>query len=160
MGIWLHLLWTTFRNLVRSRCRLTTENLLLRHQLNVATRRRKRRIRFTGADRALFVWLYWRSPVALSAAVVLRTFLLWKDQENSWRVSLKLCGAGLLPTDWDCQTTRSRGTANWCYSALGRPWRRALFMLLTGLLLRHVRYWLSGHSLSGQLLTGRRVGYR
>ena len=79
MGIWLHLLWTAFRNLVRSRRRLTTEILLLRHQLNVATRRRKRRIRFTGTDRALFVWLYRRCPEALSAVVMVRpeTVVRW-----------------------------------------------------------------------------------
>jgi transposase InsO family protein len=64
---------------VRSRRRLTTEILLLRHQLNIATRRRKRRIRFAGADRALFVWLYRRCPKAVSTVVMVRpeTVVRW-----------------------------------------------------------------------------------
>ena len=79
MGIWLHLLWTAFRNLYRSSRRLACENLLLCHQLNVARRRPGRRVPITGADRALFVWLYRCCPEILSAMTIVRpeTVIRW-----------------------------------------------------------------------------------
>jgi hypothetical protein len=42
----------------KSRRRLEAEVLVLRHQLNVLQQRAPRRLYFSWADRALFVWLY------------------------------------------------------------------------------------------------------
>src|ERR1017187_4181464 len=42
----------------KSQRRLEAEVLVLRHQLNVLQRRAPRRLYFSWADRALFVWLY------------------------------------------------------------------------------------------------------
>ena len=44
-------------NLFKSRRRLEAENFFLRHQLNVALRRRPPRLPLRGSDRALFVWM-------------------------------------------------------------------------------------------------------
>ena len=69
----------TFWNLFKSRRRLAAESLVLRHQLNLAKRRLRRRLRFTGADRALFVWLYRRCPDVLTAVTIVRpkTIIRW-----------------------------------------------------------------------------------
>jgi Integrase core domain len=72
MKIWLHLLWTAFRNLYKSRRRLASENLLLRHQLKVEKRRPGRRVLVTGADRAIFVWLYRHCPEILNTMTIVR----------------------------------------------------------------------------------------
>jgi hypothetical protein len=44
-------------NLFKSRRRLEVENLLLRHQLNVALRQVSGRLRLRGSDRAILAWL-------------------------------------------------------------------------------------------------------
>jgi hypothetical protein len=44
-------------DLFKSRSRLKAENLLLRHQLNVALRQAPPRLRLRGSDRALLVWM-------------------------------------------------------------------------------------------------------
>jgi hypothetical protein len=46
----------------KSRRRLATEILVLRHQLNVLQQRTPRRLHLRWADRALFIWLYRRCP--------------------------------------------------------------------------------------------------
>ena len=79
MRIFIRLAWISFRNLFKSRRRLAAENLVLRHQLNLAKRRLRKRIRFTGTDRTLFVWLYRRCPDVLSAVTIVRpkTIIRW-----------------------------------------------------------------------------------
>jgi len=52
-----HLLGTYVANLFKSRRRIEAENLVLRHQLNIALRRRPPRFRLRGSDRALLVWM-------------------------------------------------------------------------------------------------------
>jgi hypothetical protein len=44
-------------DLFKSRCRLEAENLVLRHQLNIALRRAPPRPRLFGSDRVLLVWI-------------------------------------------------------------------------------------------------------
>jgi hypothetical protein len=44
-------------DLFKSRSRLEAENMLLRHQLNLALRRRSPRLRVQGNDRVLLVWM-------------------------------------------------------------------------------------------------------
>ena len=53
--------------------RLEAEILVLRHQLNVLQQRTpRRRLRLRWADRALFIWLYWRCPGILDAITIVR----------------------------------------------------------------------------------------
>jgi hypothetical protein len=54
----LPLLTTFAANLFKSRRQLEVENLFLRHQLNIALRRARRRLRLRGSDRAVLVWLH------------------------------------------------------------------------------------------------------
>ena len=46
----------------RSHERLKAEILILRHQLNILHRKAPKRLRLSGGDQALFVWLYRRFP--------------------------------------------------------------------------------------------------
>jgi hypothetical protein len=46
----------------KPRRRLEAEILALRHQLNILQQRGPRRLHLRWADRALFIWLYRRSP--------------------------------------------------------------------------------------------------
>jgi hypothetical protein len=75
----LQLLGTFVSDLFKSRRRLEIENLFLRHQLNIALRRRPDRLRLRASDRALLVrmtWL-WPSLLGLSRAVQPDTILRW-----------------------------------------------------------------------------------
>ena len=53
----LHLLVIFVANIFKSRPRLEAENLFLRHQLNIASRRAPPRLRLYGSDRTLLVWM-------------------------------------------------------------------------------------------------------
>jgi hypothetical protein len=74
----LRLLGTFFADLFRPR-RLEVENLFLRHQLNIALRRAPHRLRLSGSDRALLVWMTWLWPslLGLSRVVQPETILRW-----------------------------------------------------------------------------------
>src|SRR5437660_1879280 len=63
----------------KSRRRLATEILVLRHQLNVLQRRTPRRLHLRWADRALFIWLYRRCLRILDAITIVRpeTVVRW-----------------------------------------------------------------------------------
>jgi hypothetical protein len=66
-------------DLFRSRSRLQTENLFLRHQLNIALRRAPSRIRLSGSDRALLVLItkFWPNLVGMARLVQPETILRW-----------------------------------------------------------------------------------
>ena len=66
-------------DLFKSRSRLKAENLLLRHQLNVALRQAPPRLRLRGSDRALLVWMIRLWPSLLGAIQVVQpeTVLRW-----------------------------------------------------------------------------------
>jgi transposase InsO family protein len=74
-----HLLGTYVANLFKSRRRLEVENLFLRHQLNIALRRRPPRLRLRGSDRALLVLMtrLWPSLLGLARVVKPATILRW-----------------------------------------------------------------------------------
>jgi hypothetical protein len=57
---------------VRTRPALQLEILALRHRLHVLKRSRHRRVRFTGSDRLLWVWLsrVWRGWRAAAVVIV------------------------------------------------------------------------------------------
>jgi len=59
-------------DLFKSRCRLEAENLLLRHQLTIASRRAPLRPRLFGSDRALLVWITRLWPSLLGAVQVVQ----------------------------------------------------------------------------------------
>jgi transposase InsO family protein len=66
-------------DLFKSRSRLKADNLLLRHQLNVALRQAPPRLRLRGSDRALLVWMIRLWPSLLGAIQVVQpeTVLRW-----------------------------------------------------------------------------------
>jgi hypothetical protein len=68
-------MWDCFR----SHERLKAEILILRHQLNILHRKAPKRLRLSGGDRALFVWLYRRFPDIGNATAVVRpeTIIRW-----------------------------------------------------------------------------------
>jgi hypothetical protein len=74
-----HLLGTLVANLFKSRRRLEAENLFLRHQLNIALRRRPPRFRLRDSDRALLVWMtrLWPSLLGLARVIEPATILRW-----------------------------------------------------------------------------------
>ena len=75
----LRLLAAFIANLFKSRRRLEAEILFLRHQLNIALRRRPARLRLRGSDRALLVWMtrLWPSLLGMARVVEPATILRW-----------------------------------------------------------------------------------
>ena len=75
----LHALGMFVADLFKSRRRLEAENLLLRHQLNIALRRAGPRIRLCGSDRALLVLMtrFWPSLLGVAQVVQPETILRW-----------------------------------------------------------------------------------
>src|ERR1700704_6539952 len=73
--LFLHVLVSPFR----TRARLETEIIMLRHQLNVLRRRVPSRPKLAVADRLLFVWLYRLFPSVLNAVTIIRpeTIVRW-----------------------------------------------------------------------------------
>ena len=75
----LRLLAAFVANLFKSRRRLEAEILFLRHQLNIALRRRPARLPLRGSDRALLVWMtrLWPSLLGMVQVVEPATILRW-----------------------------------------------------------------------------------
>ena len=59
-------------DLFKSRSRLEAEKLFLRHQLNLALRQKRLRIRLRGSDRALLVWMVRLWPSLLDAVLIVQ----------------------------------------------------------------------------------------
>ena len=85
----LRLLATFVADLFKSRRRLEAEMLCLRHQLNIALRRRPGRLPLRGSDRALLVWMtrLWPSLLGMVQVVEPATILRWHRAgfRNYWR---------------------------------------------------------------------------
>ncbi len=66
-------------DLFKSRSRLEVENLFLRHQLTLALRQKRPRMRLRGSDRALLVWMVRLWPSLLDTVQVVQpeTILRW-----------------------------------------------------------------------------------
>ncbi len=75
----LHILLIFVAGLFKSRSRLEAENLFLRHQLNIALRRARPRVRLRGGDRVLLVWMarLWPSLLGMAKVVQPETILRW-----------------------------------------------------------------------------------
>jgi hypothetical protein len=73
----------------KARARITVENLLLRHQLNIARRHGPKRAHLSNWDRWGLVWVYRIAPDALNAVSVVRpeTVIRWHRQgfRARWR---------------------------------------------------------------------------
>src|SRR4029077_1423286 len=72
MATFFRLLLGYMRDCFRSHERLKAEILILRHQLNILHRKAPKRLRLSGGDRALFVWLYRRFPDIGNATAIVR----------------------------------------------------------------------------------------
>ena len=79
MGDLVKLIWYAVAGLLRSRAALQTENLVLRHQLNVLRRRAPKRVAVRNIDRLVFAGLYRLTPEALDAVKILKpeTIIRW-----------------------------------------------------------------------------------
>ena len=75
----LHALGMFVVDLFKSRSRLEAENLFLRHQLNIALRRARPRLRLRRSDRILLIWMTKLWPSLLGAVQVVQpeTILRW-----------------------------------------------------------------------------------
>jgi hypothetical protein len=75
------LMWVLLlaRSRFKSRGRLEAENIALRQQLIVLTRRSRRRARLRNFDRLLLVWLYRLCPSVLDAILIIKpeTLIRW-----------------------------------------------------------------------------------
>src|SRR5262245_61684117 len=79
MLVLIQLLVALVSNRFKSPRRLETENLYLRHQLNIAVRRAPHRLRLRGVDRAFLVWMtrLWPNLLGLTCVVRPDTVLRW-----------------------------------------------------------------------------------
>lgn len=95
----LRLLLAAARLCFRSRFRLQTENLVLRHQVNVLRRTVQRRVRTTSSERLLFVWLYRLWPGVLRLVTILRPETVVRWHRQGWRAywRWKSCGMSGRP---------------------------------------------------------------
>jgi hypothetical protein len=73
------LIWCALIGLFRPRAALETENLVLRHQLNVLQRKSPKRVTLSSIDRILLVGLYRLAPGVLDAVKIIRpeTLIRW-----------------------------------------------------------------------------------
>ena len=85
----LRLLAGFIANLFKSRRRLEAEILFLRHQLNIALRRRPARLQLRGSDRGLLVWMtrLWPNLLDVARVVERATILRWHraGARSYWR---------------------------------------------------------------------------
>ena len=81
----LRLLVAAARSCFRSRFRLQTENLVLRHQINILRRAAPSRVRPTSVERLWFVWLYRLWPGVLRAVAIIRPETVVRWHRQGWR---------------------------------------------------------------------------
>ena len=115
----LRLLAAFIANLFKSRRRLEAEILFLRHQLDIALRRRPARLPLRGSDRALLVWItrLWPSLLGMARVVEPATILHWHRAgfRRYWRwKSRKRAGRPRIDRDLrDLIRTMSRENPLW-----------------------------------------------
>src|SRR5215510_5453697 len=83
-------------DLFKSRGRLEAENLFLRHQLTLALRQKRPRIRLRGRDRALLVWMVqlWPSLFDTVQVVQPETILRWHRAGVRARLAVEISESG------------------------------------------------------------------
>ncbi len=84
------------RSRFKSRTRLEAENIVLRQQLIVLSRKSQARVRLWNTDRLLFVWLYRLFPSILDAVTIVKpeTVIRWHRRgfRAYWRWKSRPCG--------------------------------------------------------------------
>ena len=104
-------------NLFKSRRRLEAEILFLRHQLNIALRRRPARLPLRGSDRALLVWMtrLWPSLLCMARVVEPATILGVASSKAPEQLALEIVkAAGRLRIDRDLRDIiRRMSRENW-----------------------------------------------
>lgn len=71
----------------KSQRRLTTENLVLRHQVIVLRRKHRGRIKLTGADRAILTWVSRIVPAIRDAIIIVKPETLLRWHRRGFRTS-------------------------------------------------------------------------
>ena len=108
---------SAFLTRFKSRARLEAEVLALRHQVNILNRTAPKRVRFTGFDRLLFVWLYRLWPEWISRQISgafscesLTAYLI-RDRDAAYgevfKQRLRAMGIRDRPTALRCRTDNS-----------------------------------------------------
>jgi hypothetical protein len=86
------------RSLLKSRACLEAENLVLRQQVTVLSRKSRSRVRLRNLDRLIFVWLYRFFPSILNAITVVKpeTVIRWHRRgfRAYWCWKSRRSGAG------------------------------------------------------------------
>ena len=100
----LRLLVAAARSCFGSRLRLQTENLVLRHQINILRRAVPRRVRPTCVERLWFVWLYRLWPDVLRSVAIIRPETVVRWHRQGWRAywrwkSRHISGRPRVPKD-------------------------------------------------------------
>ncbi len=117
----IELLFVWLSSLLKSRRRLQSENLVLRHQVNILRRRAPVRIRLSNLNRLVFVWLYRLCPTVVDAVAIVspETLIRWHRRgfRAYWR--WKSCSRGgrpTVPTEIR-ELIREMSRANWLWGA-------------------------------------------
>ena len=116
-------MWDCFR----SHERLKAEILILRHQLNILHRKAPKRLRLSGGDRALFVWLYRRFPDIGNATVIVRpeTIIRWHRMGRSYSTQSSAITftppSGLAPLEAEHSTAASNPWLSSSWGVFSRP---------------------------------------
>ena len=95
----LRLLAAFIADLFKSRRRLEAEILFLRHQLNIALRKRPARLPLRGSDRALLVWMTRLWPSLLGMAQVVEPATILSDGRVPQLLALEITETGRAPAD-------------------------------------------------------------
>src|SRR3984893_7010277 len=81
---------------LKSRASLEAENLVLRQQVIVLSRKSRSRVRLRKVDRLIFVWLYRFFPSILNSIVIVKpeTVIRWHRRgfRAYWRWKYRRCG--------------------------------------------------------------------
>jgi hypothetical protein len=119
----IELLFDWLSSLLKSRRRLQTENLNLRHQLNILRRRAPGRSRLSNLDRLVFVWLYRQWPTVADAVAIIRpeTLIRWHRRgfKAFWRWKSRSRGGRLTVLTEIRELIREMSRANWLWGRLG-----------------------------------------
>ena len=96
----LEVLWTVYfalRGAFKSRSRLEAENAVLRHQLNIAQRKRSTPIRLSNFYRTFLVWLSRIFPTVLGSVQVVRPETVTRWHRQGFRSYWRWRSPGLRP---------------------------------------------------------------
>jgi hypothetical protein len=103
------------RSRLKSRASLVAENLVLRQQVNVLSRKARSRVRLRNIDRLILVWLYRCFPAILNAITVVFSQNLIRAREpefsrgrDGWRASVSTVLSTLIQSS-EARVANERG---------------------------------------------------